>query len=146
MKYGIFGDVHGNLEALEAVLADMEDQQVTHPLCIGDLVGYNANPAECVEVVRALGCPVVKGNHDELVTHSQSPETFSKEAQEALSFSRSKLSPAQLNYLRRLPLLHGETAWTLAHATLDGPENQSLFYRTYPSARSFLERKRGAPS
>ena len=105
MKYGIFGDVHGNLEALEAVLADMEDQQVTHPLCIGDLVGYNANPAECVEVVRALGCPVVKGNHDELVTQPQSPGTFSKEAQEALSFSRSKLSPAQLNYLRRLPLL-----------------------------------------
>ena len=53
MKYGIFGDVHGNLEALEAVLADMEDQQVTYPLCIGDLVGYNANPSECLEIGRA---------------------------------------------------------------------------------------------
>lgn len=44
MRYGIFGDIHGNLEALEAVLADMEAQGVTHPLCIGDLVGYGANP------------------------------------------------------------------------------------------------------
>jgi hypothetical protein len=81
MKYGIFGDVHGNLEALEAVLADMEDQEVTHPLCIGDLVGYNANPSECLEVVRALGCPVVRGNHDELVTYRQNPPAFSKDAQ-----------------------------------------------------------------
>jgi predicted phosphodiesterase len=141
MKYGIFGDVHGNLEALEAVLADMEDQQVTHPLCIGDLVGYNANPAECVEVVRALGCPVVKGNHDELVTHSQSPETFSKDAQEALSFSRSKLSPAQLNYLRRLPLLHGETTLTLAHATLDGPENWAYVSTRLEAQTSFFYQK-----
>ena len=86
MKYGIFGDVHGNLEALGAVLADMEDQQVSHPLCIGDLVGYNANPSECVEVVRALGCPVVRGNHDELATHKKNPEAFSQDAQAALSF------------------------------------------------------------
>ena len=40
IKYGIFGDIHGNLEAFEAVLSDMEDQGVTHPLCLGDLVGY----------------------------------------------------------------------------------------------------------
>jgi diadenosine tetraphosphatase ApaH/serine/threonine PP2A family protein phosphatase len=83
----------------------------------------------------------VKGNHDELVTHSQSPETFSKEAQEALSFSRSKLSPAQLNYLRRLPLLHAETAWTLAHATLDGPENWAYVSTRLEAQTSFFYQK-----
>ncbi|NCY26593.1 MAG: metallophosphatase family protein, partial [Alphaproteobacteria bacterium] len=61
MKYAIFGDIHGNLEALEAVLADMEEQGITHLLCLGDLVGYGANPAECLEIVRATGCPVVLG-------------------------------------------------------------------------------------
>jgi hypothetical protein len=158
VKYGIFGDVHGNLEALEAVLADMEDQQVTHPVCIGDLVGYNANPAECLEVVRALGCPVVRGNHDELVTHKKNPDAFSIDAQKALSFSRNRLTPAQLNYLRRLPLTHMEESFTLVHATLDGPENWAyistqleaqtsfflsenppLFYWSYPSPRGFFK-------
>ena len=141
MKYGIFGDVHGNLEALEAVLADMEDQQVTHPLCIGDLVWYNANPSECLEIVRALGCPVVRGNHDELVTHRKNPEAFSKDAQAALSFSRSHLNPAQLNYLRRLPLTHGEEALTLVHATLDGPENWAYISTQLEAQTSFFYQK-----
>lgn len=163
MKYGIFGDVHGNLEALGAVLADMEDQQVSHPLCIGDLVGYNANPSECVEVVRALGCPVVRGNHDELATHKKNPEAFSQDAQAALSFSRNHLSPSQLNYLRRLPLTYMDEAFTLVHATLDGPENWAyistqleaqtsfflpknapLFYRAHASPCRFLKREGGA--
>ncbi len=141
MKYGIFGDVHGNLEALEAVLADMEDQQVTHPVCIGDLVGYNANPAECLEVVRALGCPVVRGNHDELVTHKKNPDAFSIDAQKALSFSRNRLTPAQLNYLRRLPLTHMEESFTLVHATLDGPENWAYISTQLEAQTSFFYQK-----
>jgi len=141
VKYGIFGDVHGNLEALEAVLADMEDQRVTHPVCIGDLVGYNANPAECLEVVRALGCPVVRGNHDELVTHKKNPDAFSIDAQKALSFSRNRLTPAQLNYLRRLPLTHMEESFTLVHATLDGPENWAYISTQLEAQTSFFYQK-----
>ncbi|MCX6934933.1 MAG: metallophosphoesterase family protein [Verrucomicrobia bacterium] len=141
MKYGIFGDVHSNLEALEAVLADMEDQNVTHPLCIGDLVGYNANPSECLEVVRALGCPVVRGNHDELVTHAQNPVAFSKDAKEALSFSRQQLSPAHLNYLRRLPFTHMEGPLTLVHASLDGPENWAYVSTRLEAQTSFFYQK-----
>jgi predicted phosphodiesterase len=141
MKYGIFGDVHGNLEALEAVLADMEDQEVTHPLCIGDLVGYNANPSECLEVVRALGCPVVRGNHDELVTYAQNPPAFSKDAQAALSFSRKNLNPGQLNYLRRLPLVHLDDTLTLVHATLDGPENWAYISTRLEAQTSFFYQK-----
>lgn len=123
MKYGIFGDIHGNLEALEAVLADMEEQGVTHPLCLGDLVGYGADPAECVEAVRAMGCPIVQGNHDEGVTRLQSAGSFSSDARRSLELTRSLLSPAQLNFLRRLPLVHVHDDLTLVHATLDGPEN-----------------------
>lgn len=141
MKYGIFGDVHGNLEALGAVLADMEDQEVTHPLCIGDLVGYNANPSECVEIVRALGCPVIKGNHDELVTQRKDAEAFSQDAQTALNFSRKLLNPAQLNYLRRLPLTLMEETFTLVHATLDGPENWGYISNQLEAQTSFFYQK-----
>jgi predicted phosphodiesterase len=66
-KYGIFSDIHSNLEALHAVLTDMHEQGVTHPICLGDIVGYNANPRECLQVVREMSCPTIRGNHDEIV-------------------------------------------------------------------------------
>lgn len=141
MKYGIFGDIHGNLEALEAVLADMESQGVTHPMCIGDLVGYGANPAECLEVVRALACPVVRGNHDDWVTQMKNPASFSEDARKALDYTRKKLSPSQLNYLRRLPYVKVEESMTLVHATLDGPENWGYVSTRLEAETSFLYQK-----
>jgi len=61
MKYALFADIHANLEALETVLEDAAKDQCTHYACLGDIVGYNANPRECLEVVRSLDCPVIKG-------------------------------------------------------------------------------------
>ena len=65
MKYAVLSDIHANLEALTAVLKDAQDQQCSHFACVGDVVGYNANPIECVEIIRGMGMPCVKGNHDE---------------------------------------------------------------------------------
>ncbi|MEP6673408.1 MAG: metallophosphoesterase family protein, partial [Chthoniobacter sp.] len=76
MRFAIFGDIHANLEALKAVMADAEKHEVTHYVCLGDVVGYNANPHECLEIVRNLDCPVVKGNHDEQASISQELEGF----------------------------------------------------------------------
>jgi len=60
----ILSDIHGNLEGLTAVLKDAADQHVTQYVCLGDVVGYNANPTECLERIRELGCVTVRGNHD----------------------------------------------------------------------------------
>ena len=141
MKFGIFGDVHGNLEALEAVLADMEEHEVTHPLCLGDLVGYGASPAECVEVIRALGCPVVRGNHDDLVTQAKNPSSFAEPARLSLDYARRQLQPSQLNFLRRLPLIRVEDPVTLVHATLDGPESWGYISTRLEAQTSFLYQK-----
>ena len=63
--YAILGDIHANIDALDAVLADARSQGVTDYISVGDVVGYNAAPAECIRVVRdELKCPVVRGNHD----------------------------------------------------------------------------------
>lgn len=141
MKYGIFGDIHGNLEALEAVLADMEEQGVTHPLCLGDLVGYGANPSECVEVVRAMGCPVVRGNHDDLVTVGKPPTSFSEAAKLSLAYARGCLNSSQLNFLRRLPMVWTEDPVTLVHATLDGPDLWGYISTRLEAQTSFLYQK-----
>jgi hypothetical protein len=67
MKYAIFGDIHGNLEAFQAVLGHAVQQGCTDHVCVGDIVGYGANPRECLDLVRQMGCPVVKGNHDDIL-------------------------------------------------------------------------------
>jgi predicted phosphodiesterase len=97
MRFGIFGDIHSNLEALEAVLEDMQAQAVTHTVCIGDIVGYNANPRECLEIVRALGCPIVKGNHDEEASEGREVEHFNDMALSAIRYTRSQLTKDQPN-------------------------------------------------
>ena len=71
MKYAILADIHANLEALETVLADMELQGCTHAVCLGDIVGYNANPKECLDIIRQMNIPCVKGNHDEYCSSEQ---------------------------------------------------------------------------
>ena len=68
MRFAIFSDIHSNLEALEAVMADARQRRCTHFVCLGDVVGYNANPSECIQLIRELDCPAVKGNHDEQAT------------------------------------------------------------------------------
>ena len=64
MRYGIFGDLHGNLHALDAVLEAYENEGIDEYICTGDLVGYGAFPRECVDKTRALCRHVVAGNHD----------------------------------------------------------------------------------
>ena len=93
MRIALFGDIHANLEALECVLDDAGKQNCTHYVCIGDVVGYNANPHECVEIVQSLECPVVKGNHDEQAAINDSLEGFNPLAEEALNWTRNHLTP-----------------------------------------------------
>ena len=65
MRIAIFSDIHGNLPALDAVLADIQTQRVDATYCLGDLVGYGASPNECTERIRSLRIPTVMGNYDE---------------------------------------------------------------------------------
>src|SRR5438094_9314326 len=88
MRFAIFSDVHGNLEALEAVLADARARKCTRFVCLGDVVGYNANPRECVERVRELDCPGVKGNHDEAASRRSPPSDFNEIAWRGIPWKR----------------------------------------------------------
>src|SRR5947207_14114699 len=65
MRFAIFSDIHANLEALEAVLADARENKCTDFVCLGDVGGYNANPHECVARAREINCPTGNGNNDE---------------------------------------------------------------------------------
>ena len=66
LLYAVVSDLHANLPALEAVLADIERRTVDQIVCLGDVVGYNAHPNECADIIREHGIPTIMGNHDEI--------------------------------------------------------------------------------
>lgn len=123
MKYCIFGDIHANLEAFYAVLETAQELGVDRYVCLGDIVGYNANPAECVSLVQQLNCEVViRGNHDEMAGGDMGVFGFNPEAARAILWTRSRLSPEQREWLNSRPMQAslGNRA-TVVHATLDNP-------------------------
>ena len=92
MRYGILADIHSNLEALESVLADLEGRNVDELLCLGDIVGYGADPAECLRLVRENCGTVICGNHDYAVSDEKTHEYFKPDALEAILWTAEVLS------------------------------------------------------
>ena len=123
MKYGVFSDVHSNLEALEAVLRALEGERVDRLLCAGDLVGYGADPAPCLERVRTAGACVVCGNHDCAVTGRLGMDWFSENARVSLEWTAPRLPAAEKEYLGRLPYTWKDSEVTLVHSALDSPSS-----------------------
>jgi len=120
--FAILGDIHANLDALNVVLEDCRAQGVTDYLCTGDVVGYNACPHECLVAVRALGCPIVMGNHDHYVSSRQNLDDFNPHAAAVIQWTRRQLSPEEIFFLRALPFAKTVMGMTLVHATMDNPE------------------------
>ena len=119
MRYGVFGDIHGNLHALRAVLKAYESERIDIYLCTGDLVGYGAFPKECIQLTRDACAHVVAGNHDFAVCGRLTLEFFNSYAKSAVLWTRETLSDEDLAYLRSLPLMvRVDDAVTLAHATV----------------------------
>lgn len=116
----VISDIHGNLHALEAVLADIQIRGITDIVCLGDIVGYGAQPVECVERIRALGCPTIPGNHDSMVACDI--ENLSERIRPTMEWTRQQLSAEQKSWLASLPLTVEGDDYEAVHASLWQPE------------------------
>lgn len=103
MLYAVISDIHSNLEALSAFLEAADRLRVDRIICLGDIVGYNANPNECIELLRERGAVCVLGNHDSRVAGFEEPHNFNYHAAAAVYWTRNALKPENLEYLRGLP-------------------------------------------
>ena len=137
MRSAIFGDIHANLEAFEVVLADAREQGCESFICLGDVVGYNANPRECLEIVQSLECPVVKGNHDSYVSSEHSLVTFNPLAEVAIQWTRDQLNSSEKRWLSDLPLIVEIRGFTVVHASLDEPGDWNYVLNQLDAAASF---------
>jgi len=123
--------------SLQAVLADAEAQGCDSYICLGDVVGYNADPVACLETVRDMGCPVVKGNHDQDCGHDTSLEMMNPVAAEALTWTREQLSPDQRKWLARLRMVRQVQDFTIVHSTLDQPVSWNYVTNKFDAMANF---------
>ena len=136
-KFAVLGDVHSNWEALTAVLADAASQGVSDYVCVGDLVGYNANPAECIEKLVAIKCVTVRGNHDHYCSNDEALEDFQPLAANVIDWTRRQLSAEQTDFLRNLPLVRKIEGFTVVHSTLDMPDRWGYVFDSLDAEAHF---------
>src|SRR5918999_1301092 len=121
MRIALLSDVHGNLPAFEAVLADVDSQDVEEIWCLGDLVGYGAQPDECVDLARSRCDLCLAGNHDMVVTGAIDIADFSASAAAAAEWTREHIGAEALAFLDGLSPREDGRAIGLYHASPRDP-------------------------
>jgi predicted phosphodiesterase len=135
VKRAIISDIHGNLEALQAVCEDIDREQVDATICLGDIVGYGPNPCECVRIVQDRCGVVILGNHDQGALFD--PDGFNVRADRAIRWTRSQLemhdrlprhSANQISdFLGELPRSHADGDLLYVHGSARRPLDEYVF-------------------
>ena len=121
MRVAILGDIHSNLTALQAVLADAQTQGVEEVWCVGDIVGYGPEPSACISIVQERVKLCVAGNHDLGAAGRIGLEQFNPYAAQANRWTAERLNDAEKAYLGSLPSRLEQEGVTLAHASPRDP-------------------------
>jgi putative phosphoesterase len=123
MRYAVISDIHSNFEALTKVMEDIRRRRVDEIICLGDVVGYGANPDEVAEVIRGEVKYVVKGNHDDALHDEETYSMINPYARAAIDYGREVLSAENSDWLKNLPLTHKLDGVLLVHSSPTDPHD-----------------------
>lgn len=137
MRYAVISDIHGNLEALMAVLQECQNLRVENFLCIGDIVGYGANPKECLDLVRKMKAKTVAGNHDWAVSGRLDASYFTEDGKAAIFWTRNKVTFEDIASLHSLPMVYKDQDFLMVHGTLHEPEMFHYLFKIDESVSTF---------
>ena len=138
MKLAVFSDIHGNLEALQTFMKHVSSKGVDRFVCLGDIVGYGANPGECIKLVRNFpNLIIIQGNHDAAVSWDSSPYMMSENAKKAILWSMEILSEEDKKYLTELPLTYRFNNISFSHANPYNPKAWRYVNNRKYALRSF---------
>jgi diadenosine tetraphosphatase ApaH/serine/threonine PP2A family protein phosphatase len=136
-------DIHGNLPALQAVLADIAGQAVSEIICLGDVVGYGGRPAECVDLLRERRIPCLKGNHDAAVSDPAELEAAGSEAMAFMwRWTQDALGQDHLRWLAELPMVLDRPHFQAVHAALHQPQDWNYVLTAADAALHFVHQVR----
>lgn len=137
MRYAIFSDIHSNLPAFNAVLEEYRKEKIDKYFCAGDIVGYAANPSECLELIKELNPVIVAGNHDYAAVDLTDIEYFNPLAKKAVIWTKSVLNEQEKGFLKGLPLVFEGKEFAMVHAALESPEEFEYLTNEYIAKRTF---------
>jgi predicted phosphodiesterase len=141
MKFAIIADVHANLEAFQAVLEDAKEQRCTHYAFLGDFVGNCADPKACLDIVRSMNAPCVKGNHDEYCARDMPLNGITVNVAKTVQWTRKQLTEEDRQWLEHLPYSCRVENFTIVHATLERPEQWHYVFDKVAASASFPYQK-----
>ena len=121
MRIAVLSDIHSNLRAWNAVLADVASLKVDRLLCLGDIVGYGPSPVEVLESAYRHVHGFVLGNHDAVVAGKMSPDVFNDRARRLILWTRDRIGPRGVRFLGQLPLVLSGNGMRCAHANFVRP-------------------------
>ncbi len=134
MKRAIISDIHGNLEALNGVLAHIAEQNVDETFCLGDVIGYGPNPCECLDLIIDQTKVTLLGNHDQGAMFD--PEGFNSGAERAIFWTREQLENSggsreqidrRWDFLGTAARLYRDDPWLYVHGSARNPVNEYVF-------------------
>ena len=137
MKTALISDIHGNLEALTAALESLEKRQPDKIICLGDIVGYGANPGECLDLVRSQASAILLGNHDAAAVGKENLAYFNEFARAAVIWTKSVLTPEQKDFIAALPLVVKQDGLHLVHAAPKNPQVWDYIFSYYDAGDQF---------
>lgn len=122
MLYALISDIHGNLEALTTVMKAIEEFAPDRLICLGDVVGYGANPEECAAIVREKADICLMGNHEAAVIGNLDISYFTPYARDAALWTREHITEETMHWAAELPLAGRIDTFTVVHGSLYQPE------------------------
>ncbi|MCX6137840.1 MAG: metallophosphoesterase family protein [Ignavibacteriales bacterium] len=137
MKYAIISDIHANLEALTKALEIIDRHAVDEIVCLGDIVGYGADPNDCTALVQERCSIVVLGNHDAAVFNAAVAADFNLLAKNAIAWTRKTLKEEHRQYLASLPYTHQKESLHFVHASPLSPESFDYILNSHDAADAF---------
>jgi diadenosine tetraphosphatase ApaH/serine/threonine PP2A family protein phosphatase len=137
VRVAIVSDIHGNLEAFTTVLDAIDDMDVDSIVCLGDVVGYGANPNEVIDIARERFDATIRGNHDQAAIDPAEEAYFNSWAVEAIRWTREQLTATHAEYLSSLPLTSLLPDVRLVHASPGEPERWRYVLSPQAAAREF---------
>lgn len=137
MRYFVFSDIHGNVEALQTVLEEIEVLRPDIIVSLGDVVGYGANPGECVDIVQEHAHIRIGGNHDLAAVGLEDSDTFNTTAQRSIIWTAQALKQRQRGILERYDTLRRYGGCLFTHASPVSPLDWEYLYTVSQAKRVF---------
>ena len=139
MKYAILSDIHSNLEALETALAEINRRKVDQIVCLGDVVGYGANPSECLKKITEKAEEVVMGNHDQAVEDVGLRSYFNEWAKDAIEWTAKTLNMEEKKQIRKFApiVIDRKSNVTWSHSSVHEPQEFHYLFQASDAEPSF---------